>query len=383
MQIADPLFPAKPAELSLDWGTQKSKEDALTLAASVALKRFFGSSVAVHELTTFESQKTGDFLLRFKDGRELRVECKFEDYADTWFPEVTQLVLPKHPSGRESRRIEEGWVYKSPAHLLLYVSTVTGMAVLVARKRILDIQVPMVQALLLASRHLQVPQLLNAALNPAPGGGVSRAGVGLGLLKSLVIQRYLDLYGAQSVFCLDMGPELAQLKEAYRPTSKSLTYWLANRVLSEPLQPLPGLGMVETLGDDPTNPLLGLEPQQLSTERITSEGFRFFQYATAERCASGQADLLAHVAGVYAKRPGTFSEGQAFIEVNPPVSSKEFKPGTKGQGSVHGLQRRFASDLESLLKELDREGLQERRQAYLQRVRDCAAPAVALAEAVA
>jgi len=374
VHLHPPPAPSASSPLSLDWTTQKSKEDALTLVATAALHRYFGPEAQVVELTSREAQKQGDFLVELPDGSACFIECKFEDYPDSWFPEVLQYIVRPEARGEFARRIEEGWVYKATAHLLLYVSTVTGLAVLVPRRQVLDIQVAFLQAVLLASRTLEVPQLLNAALNKSKDG-IDRAGIGLGLLRDVVLGRYVAQHGAQGVHLMDFRPELARLQETFVPTSRALQGWAATKVLSEPLAlpAVPGLAWTpEPLEDEP-NPLHALGSLALSTQPISNDGFRFFQ-AAGEQCATGQTWLAPAAAGLYAKRDGTFSAGNGVMEVRAPVPSGDFAPGARGRGSVKGLQRRLGADFGGLLQVLAKDGLGARRREYLLAVQACTLP---------
>lgn len=379
MPLAAPPAPSAKSALSLDWVTQKSKEDALTLAVLKALSRYFGPSAKVRALGTIQGQARGDFLVVLPDGTEVTIEGKFEDYPATWFLEPLQLTSRVSHGGR-TLHIEEGWVYKSPAHFLLYVSTVTGLAVLVPRRRVLEIQVPMLQALMLASRDLDVPLLLNGALNPVQGrpSEFNRAGVGYALLRDLVLKRYLQLYGQEGLHILSMRNELADLKNALLGDVPSMQWWLERVVLTESfaIPRIPGLALLEAAQEGQANPLHGLGSLGLSNECISMDGFRFFQAAVAQGFVSGQTKLLAKVAGHYLKRPGTYREGQELAWVGAPLPSADFAPGNRGDQRHHGFQRQYCADFDALLEELRKEGLQGRREAYLLAARQCVQPAV-------
>lgn len=371
MHLTPPPAPSAAPPLSLDWTTQKSKEDALTLVAHAALRRYFGPKVRVVELTSREAQKQGDFRVELPDGSACFIECKFEDYPDTWFPEVLQYVVRAAPNGEVARRLEEGWVYKTTAHLLLYVSPVTGLAVLAPRKQVLDIQMAFLQAVLLSSRTLEVPQLLNAALNKH-GDGIDRAGIGLGLLRDMVLLRFVAQHGTQGLHVMDYRPELTRLQETFRPTTAGLKNWAETKVLSEDLAlPLvPGLTWTQAALDGSPSPLHVLGRLGLSDQPISNDGFRFFQ-AAGEQCVTGQPGLARHAAGTYTKRAGTFSAGNGTQVVRAPVPSTDFAPGARGRGSVKSLQRRLGANFAGMLNVLEKEGLGDRRREYLLAVRAC------------
>lgn len=383
MHFDTPPTSACSAALSLDWTTQKSKEDALTLVASQALKRHFGSAVQVRVLQGPGGQARGDFLVVYPGGAEVTIECKFEDYPLTWFLEPLQLTTRQSVSGK-TMHIEEGWVYKSPAHFLLYVSTVTGLTVLIPRRRVLEIQVQMLQALMLTSSGLDVPLPLNAALNPVPGKPLlfNRAGVGYALLSECVLSRYVTLYGLDGLFFLDARAELLSLKEALADKAGPMRWWLDNVVLTKPMS-MPRLQatqqptLLNTNGGSAAAALSALAQLELCAEPLPLDGFRFFQAAVVEGFVSGQTKLLAQVAGTYRKRPGTFRNGDELVALKAPLRAADFAPGNAGGQGHHGFQRRACADYEKLARMLDKDGLQGRRESYLLALRDCMASCTA------
>lgn len=358
---APPPAAGKPA-LSLDWTTQKSKEDALTRAALLTLEAFFGKAARVRTLEGFEAQRQGDFAVTLPGGKRLTVEAKFEDYPNTWFTEVLQLVAG---TGGAPGRIEPGWVYKTPAHLLLYTSTVTGVAVLVPRREILEIQVGALHALMLASRELEVPLMLNATLNPASGGGFSRAGVGLGLLRKQLVARYLERCGTRGLFLLDARQALRAMQQGFGQGGSHVARWARETVLGQPFsrQGLEGVPQAK-----PGALAGGLEALEFSDRPIGPHGLGFFQAALLEGLVTGQTWLAAAVAGEYRRLPGA-SEPE-LARVAAPLAAREYAPGPRGHGSVLGLQNRALGQGAGVQRrELAFAGFAERCQAYLEKTR--------------
>lgn len=354
-------------KLSLDWSTQKTKEDLLTLVAHEGLRRHLPASLSVTPLKTFEEQKRGDFRLQNDKGLSQHVECKFEDYPDTWFPEVAQYV--KRATADADGQIELGWCFKSSATWLLYVSPVTGLAVLVDRERVLNIQMALLQALLLLSTPLDIPVMLNAALNPSAKGSqtMSRAGIGLGLDWRMILRRYGELHGTEGLALLDFRPELRALQQACTDNLPDWEKWAKDKLLSEPFPDVLNNGLsIEAAGSPVLCTLFDRvrNEQPLSPE---SELSLFFLHA-ARRCVSGQTWLADSAQGRY--RLCHPLQPAKPVAVWTPLPSKAFQPGQAGCYGVRRVQRELSSACLSVLRQssIDKAALNHQRRQYLKRV---------------
>lgn len=337
----------------LTWPFEKKKEEKLTSATVEALNtRFKGVGVTVAIETDEVKRLTHDLVIALPNGARVTVECKYEDYAETWFPEVAQLIV-----GPEGRRSELGWVYKTTAHLMLYVSTTTGAATFVARERVLNIQVALLQACLLESADYKVPIMLNAELNGANSSGplvLTRAGVGLGLLIRNVLTGYRAKYGRNGLIHMNIRKELLSLKTSLLSERSDLGDWAMDKLLADPFEmqgaPASAEGLVEGL----------TECVNLSTEPIPRAGFLFFERAMMVQTVSGQSSLLRLVSGNYET-----VKGLTYRMPNPLPSS--VLPSFNGREiGARELQKQWNTNVSELLAVKSKDYLQDRRYQYLQ-----------------
>lgn len=187
-------------------------EAAYTLAVHQTFKAALeGTPAELHLEKDHELRLRRDFTLKVPGHEPFSIECKFESYADTLYPEVAQLV--RHNNGQ--RFIEPGWVYKTDAHYMLYVSIVTGRAYLMPRHRVLAVQVLLLRDILTQSTNFDCPAALNATINGPSGGvgAVPRVGLGLGLLIENIIEAYKQKFGTDGLFCFDLAPGLKDLRQ--------------------------------------------------------------------------------------------------------------------------------------------------------------------------
>ena len=313
-----------PALQDLSWLAQKSKEDVLTLSLLQAVNQAFaGTGATLAPEHDYERRLRQDFVLTLPTGEQLTVEAKFEDYAASLFAEVAQLVVRRDGA----RAIERGWIYKTTAQYLLYVSPVSGLATLIPRARALELQVLLLQDLLLESADYDVPVMLNAALNAGARGEaipMPRAGIGLGLLRQNILRAYQCHYGDVGLFQFDLSSSLSALKSHFLGShplengpalSPSLVKWAQDKLLSEPRQGVPGLvALSDLVGHLCSCPLV--RDNQLSCAPIAPNCYKFFVNAAAAQMNSGQVWLFPHVAGRYQVQPGVA------VDVKRPLPSK-------------------------------------------------------------
>lgn len=346
---------------NLSWAAMKSKEDALTLALLENMNQAFGvNGGRLRAELDVRRRLSQDFVLVLPTGEQVTIEVKFEDYPLSLFPEVLQLVVRQDGT----RLLEPGWVYKTTAQFLLYVSPVSGRAVLVSRQRVLQLQVHILQDVLLQSARYDHPALLNAALNPPEKGrtGISRAGIGLGLLLTNVLDAYRLHYGQDGLYEFDVTPALQELKARLSTQtghSPYLVSWAAEKLLSEPFARRPGLIEPAELGW-----MLALNPNVnqglVSNEPLPPLAYAFFKRAACAGLASGQDRLFSGVAGDYRTATGQV------LAIGTPENSKL---GVRHKGrklTRDALQRRTPAELSALLEQ--DESLTIKRHAYLDKV---------------
>ena len=366
--------------LALSWSTQKSKEDVLTLAILRTVEKAFKGTGAelLPELDNVHRLKR-DFVLRLDDIISFSIEGKYEDYSVSWFPEVAQLVCRGN-----SKEVVPGWIYKTTADFLLYLSPVSGVMTLIPRLRALEIQERLLEDVLLSTRAFDHPCLLNAALNPAeklPNGKTSdiamaRAGIGLGLLRSNILTAYSLLYGNEGLLHIDMRPTLQVLKDHFTGVKQraelpeltaDLTQWAQTKVLQEdvpegttftPLSDLPALLSNSDL----------LYAISARTSALAPTAYKFFINCVGARMCTGQTWLSQYVPGTYQIKDGPQ------MEVAEPLPSST-KMSRDGQDvSRARAQYRTPSQLKELVQVgLPKEERMVQRREYLENARSLAA----------
>lgn len=352
----------------LSWSAQKSKEDVLTFSLLEALNyEFLGTGALLTPELHHDRRLKQDFVLTLPSGQEYTLEAKFEDYPDSLFPEVAQLVL--RPGN--VRLIEPGWIYKTTAHYLVYISTKSGIGTLIPRERALRLQEFMVQDVLLRSGHYEIPVMLNAALNASTTGAaiaMPRAGIGLGLLRSNILSAYRAHYGEEGLYQFDLSDSLRALKlhlTGERPipngplATAALRTWAEKTLMTQPHGITKGLVSLEELPGRLAADMAG-GAGALSCKPIVPICYGFFLNAIAARMSSGQHWLFQHVEGTYR------AAGGEIIDVKVPIDSK-VKPQLDGiMKSRPRVQARTLIDLKLL--GLPVENLAAMSLAYLQKV---------------
>lgn len=298
--------PPSESEQDLSWLTQSNKEELLSTFLETLLNKALEGTGAKFLKQTDEIERlTHDWVLVLKDGTRLTIEGKIEDYALSLFPELAQIVIPRNGA----RRIEFGWAYKTTADFMLYLSPVSGVVTLLPRKRTIQQQILLARDVLVQTADYDIPCLLNAALNPeAPGSRrMSRAGIGIGLLRTNILRAYVLSYGSEGLYQFDVSAELRALQKLLASADNvkpPVAKWAENKLMSEPVEILDHQATFSLLPS-----LLEVSPLVLSGElhapAVAARGYDFFRRAVSACVASGQTWLFEDVPGVYVDKDNT------------------------------------------------------------------------------
>ncbi|MCC5612646.1 hypothetical protein LC612_39640, partial [Nostoc sp. CHAB 5834] len=229
---------------------------------------------------------TSTLKLELGDKTVVLIDCKFDDYAKTWPLEVLRLNYQELDPA-----IEKGWAATSEAHFVLYVSAASGMGTLIERKKVLDIQVPWLHALMRASALNDIPALLNVTIEADEQNEVTHASVGFGLLHQNILHRYQEEHGNDSFFHIDFSETLTALK--YEPTTPALRTWAKHTLVSTTdtrdayFSPRDVLHSIEQL----------VQRGDVSQEVSQYDSLSFFATALARKSLTSQGKYAPQIAG--------------------------------------------------------------------------------------